>query len=110
MMVRDRDDPMSAPPTPEQLEAHPLRGLPIDARLRLIGAAARRSAAERRTKRALFFTSASLLVGFTVARWWGVAVCGFFGGSLYVVVLVVRMQRHLRAGAEAYRAAGGRPG
>jgi hypothetical protein len=50
---------------------------------------------ERRTKRALFFTSVSLLVGFTVAGWLGVLVCGLFGGSLFAVVLVLRMQRHL---------------
>ena len=58
--------------------------------------AARLSAGERRTKRALFFTSVSLLVGFTVGGWWGVLACGLFGGSLYLVVLVLRMQRHLR--------------
>ncbi len=93
---------MTHRPTPEELEAHPLRGLPAGERWRLLRRAARLSAGERRTKRALFFTSASLLVGFTVAGGWGVAVCGFFGGSLYVVVWILRMQRHLHDGAAAY--------
>ena len=93
---------MTDRPTPDELDAHPLRGLPAAERWRILRRAARLSAGERRTKRALFFTSASLLVGFTVAGGWGVAACGFFGGSLYVVVWIVRMQRHLRSGAEAY--------
>lgn len=90
------------PPTSAEIEEHPLRGLPGGVRLRLLASALRTSASERRTKRALFFTTASLLVGFTVARWWGLAACGFFGGSLYLVVLVLRMQRHVRSGAEAH--------
>jgi hypothetical protein len=74
--------------------------MPRSGRLQIIAEAARISSGERRTKRALFFTVASLLVGFTVAGWPGVLVCGAFGGSLYLVVLVLRMQRHLRASAE----------
>lgn len=69
--------------------------VPATSRLRSAARAARLAAGERRTKRALFFTVASLLVGYTIAGWVGVAVCGCFGGSLYLVVLVLRMQRHL---------------
>lgn len=59
-----------------------------------------KSAGERRTKRALFFASASLMIGFTVAGVPGLLVCGSFGGSLYLVVLILRMQRHLRPGTD----------
>ncbi len=73
-----------------------LGDFPLGKRLKLVRQAAAKSAGERRTKRALFFTTASLLVGFTVGDVLGLLVCGFFGGSLYAVVLVLRMQRHLR--------------
>jgi len=51
---------------------------------------------ERRTQRALFFCGTSLLVGLTLGGGWGILLCGLFGASLFGVVLVLRMQRHLR--------------
>jgi len=78
----------TTPPAPESP--------PASTGWRRYARAVRLSAGERRTKRALFFTTVSLLVGFTVGGWWGVLACGLFGGSLYLVVLVLRMQRHLR--------------
>lgn len=87
----------------ETPEAGPrLADLPVAARMQVIYRSALKSGRERRTKRAFFFTSASLLVGYTVGGLPGVLACGFFGGSLYLVVLVVRMQRHLQEGAREY--------
>ncbi|MFT7669964.1 MAG: hypothetical protein ACI8X5_002671 [Planctomycetota bacterium] len=73
-------------------------------RLRIARRALVLSAAERRTKRALFFLTSSLLVGFTVAGWKGLLGLGLFGGSLYLVVLVLRMERHIRAGVLEHQA------
>lgn len=87
-MVPDPDPPVDS-------RQSSLEGLPLGTRLGILGYALRKSAGERRTKRALFFGTASLMVGFTVGDLPGLAVCGFFGGSLYLVVLVLRMQRHL---------------
>jgi hypothetical protein len=96
-MVPDPDPPV------EHTEGS-LSGLPLGTRLGVIAGALRKSAGERRTKRALFFCSASLMVGFTVGDLPGLLVCGFFGGSLYLVVLVLRMQRHLAEGARKHQA------
>ncbi|MFT7486316.1 MAG: putative membrane protein [Candidatus Paceibacteria bacterium] len=81
-----------------------LQDLPIGRRLTVLGRACSQAARERRTKRALFFASASVAVGFTVAGSWGVLVCGIFGGSMYLVVLALRMQRHIRTEVERSRA------
>jgi len=78
-------------------------GLPPDVKRRIVREAFGQALRERRTTKALAFVFFSLLVGFTVAGWLGVLVCGGFGGSLWAVVLVLRMGRHLRAGAKAYR-------
>ncbi len=101
---------MSTPPLAPTDEGAPhLTELPLGARLRVIRRALVRSARERRTKRALFFTLASLMVGLTVGGSLGLLICGLFGGSLYLVVLVLRMQRHLRIGAHEYRVEHGMP-
>ena len=94
----------SLPQSSEEL-APALDGLPAGVRLSICGNACLRAARERRTQRALFFSLASLAVGFTVSGGLGALVCGIFGGSLYLVVLLLRMQRHLRSGSEEYRAA-----
>jgi hypothetical protein len=95
-MVPDHEND-SGPPGPR------LAKLPLGARLGVLRRALAKSAGERRTKRALFFTTASLLVGFTVGDVPGLLVCGFFGTSLYAVVLVLRMQRHIQDGVEDYQ-------
>jgi len=92
-MTAAREDTQESPPEGSVIDA--LRGLPMGVRLEVLWAAARASASERRTLRALFLTAASLLVGVTLAGGWGILACGFFGGSLWLVVLVVRMERHV---------------
>lgn len=72
--------------------------LPIGTRTKIVLRALVASARERRTKRALFFSATGLPIGATLAGWWGVLICGGFGFSLYFVVLVMRMQRHLQTG------------
>lgn len=74
-------------------------GFPRERRVRVLRRALGLAASERRTKRALFFASTGLLVGFTAAGWLGLLACGLFGGSMYLVVLILRMERHVRAGA-----------
>ena len=96
-------------PTPASNESTPtFAGLPFRVRFAIWRRALIKSGRERRTKRALFFLTASLMVGLTVAGKTGLLVCGSFGGSLYLAVLFVRMQRHLRVGAAAYRVKHGR--
>ncbi len=94
---------------PEGSAREALRGLPRRVQLEVLLEAARASARERRTLRALFFTAASLLVGVTLAGAWGILACGFFGGSLWLVVLVVRMERHVLREARAARLSLGLP-
>jgi hypothetical protein len=77
--------------------------VPREARLRIARHSAWLSLGERRTKKAGFFLGASLLVGFTVAGWPGVLACGLFGGSMFAVVIVLRMERHIRAGVQEYQ-------
>lgn len=69
-------------------------------RLAILWRALRIAAGERRTKRAAFFFSTGLPVGYVAYGWWGFFGCGLFGGSMYFVVLLLRMQRHIRTGID----------
>lgn len=102
---------MSEPPPtsrispPKSKESAWPTDLPLAPRLRVARRALALGIRERRSLKALFFLATSLLVGFTVAGWIGLMACGIFGGSMFAVVLVLRMERHLRAGFREYRAA-----